>query len=355
MENRFKFTTAEEQIVVLKSKGLTIQNETAAADLLHTYGYYNIVNSYKTPYLIEQNGVKVYRPGTSFEQIYSLSTFDRNIRNAIMAAMLDLEQHIKAVSAEVIAEAFGTNQADYLQMKNYRDRRISQDRFSLASILETLRKALNSGKDPIKYYHDNYGVIPPWILFKGIYFSTIINFIRTFKDPQKERLVQKIYGCSQMLSAQKNTKDLLSDTLFICLEYRNLCAHGGRVYNYDSNYEIHHHYETALDCISPELVEFHKKHGISKLLILLNALNYKQPFHVVSNAITVELNRHLSNYPDDYKILGDIIGICIFSKTTDVILIDGEQYPITTIRTSDSPVFVSDIPPELKNLYFDKQ
>ncbi len=96
MENRFKFTTVEEQITILKAKGLTIQNETATAELLRTYGYYNIINSYKAPYLVEQNGARGYRPGTSFEQIYSLSTFDRNIRNAIMAAMLDLEQHIKA-------------------------------------------------------------------------------------------------------------------------------------------------------------------------------------------------------------------------------------------------------------------
>lgn len=48
---------------------------------------------------------------------------DKNLRNAVMAAMQDLEEHIKELSSDVIASSFGTHQNDYLQYKNYRNKR----------------------------------------------------------------------------------------------------------------------------------------------------------------------------------------------------------------------------------------
>ena len=40
-----------------------------------------------------------------------------------------------------------------------------------------MNKTLDTDKDPIHHYNSEHGIVPPWILFKNIYFSTIINFI----------------------------------------------------------------------------------------------------------------------------------------------------------------------------------
>ena len=352
MDNRITYTTVQEQIELLKSKGLLIEDEIIAAEKLNMYGYYNIINSYKSPYQTEENGVKTYIPGTTFEQIFSLFIFDHNLRNSVIAAMLDLEQHVKAATSEVVAEAFGTNQNDYLQWKNYRDRHTTRNCFGLNATLDTLQKTLMSGKDPIRYYRNTYGIVPPWILFRGIYFSTTINFSRLFKSAQKTSLVQKLYDCPEELCSMENTKNLLFDALYVCLEYRNLAAHGGRIYNYDASYKINHTYNSTLDVINTDLFELPIKSGISKFLILLDTFKYKFPFETVAHAITVELNRHLGQYPDDYKILAKEIGIRIFAPSQDVILLNGQEYPFTTVRASDSDdIFVKDFPDELKKLF----
>ena len=41
-----KYTTPEQQIALLKSKGLLFESEAFARDRLQEYGYYNIINGY---------------------------------------------------------------------------------------------------------------------------------------------------------------------------------------------------------------------------------------------------------------------------------------------------------------------
>ena len=141
-----KYTTPEQQIALLKSKGLLFESEAFARDRLQEYGYYNIINGYKAPYIDIINNTKIYKSGTTFEQIYSLFIFDHTLRNSVMSAMLDFEEHLRASAAEVISNSFGTNHNEYLRWNNYRDRQTTKDRFSLRGILGTkcrIRKRSN--------------------------------------------------------------------------------------------------------------------------------------------------------------------------------------------------------------------
>lgn len=70
------------------------------------------------------------------------------------------------------------------------------------------------------------------ILIKSIYFSTLVNFIDQFKTPQKNEMVDKMYNLKTLHLSYDSARKLMMDTLFICTEYRNLAAHGGRTYNY---------------------------------------------------------------------------------------------------------------------------
>ena len=68
-----------------------------------------------------------------------------------------------------------------------------------------------SGKDPIKYYRENYGIIPPWILFGGTYFSTLINLIRLFKNDQKKELIHIMYNLDEESSSSPIVTKKLSN------------------------------------------------------------------------------------------------------------------------------------------------
>ena len=334
------FTTIEQQIELLKAKDILFGDEDFAKQQLQTYGYYNIINTYKSTYMKNVDGERYYAHGTTFEKLFSLFTLDHNIRTAVMTAMLDIEEHTKAVAAEIIAQQFGTDHRDYLQWRNYRDRKNTAERFRLNEILKSLNNTLNSGKNPIRYYSQEYNIIPPWILFKGIYMSTLVNFVRLFKNREKTILVKRMYQCSDELSKEKNVTNLLFDTLFICLEYRNVCAHGGRIYNYVSKHKMDSHYEENLDILNPTISEVYEKKGLPRLLILLETLNYKKPLDTITSAITEELHRHLALYPEDYASLADELDIKIFLPMEDVIIKNGKEYHFESIHSSDGTIFL---------------
>lgn len=128
------YTTVEQQLNKLTSQKLIIENISFARDALNTYGYSNLIKSYRDPYVITSDNKKVYRSDVTFDQIYSLYILDKNLRNAVMATMLDLEEYVKENAASVLAASFGTHQNDYLNYKetyreNYSDstRRCSEN------------------------------------------------------------------------------------------------------------------------------------------------------------------------------------------------------------------------------------
>lgn len=61
----------------LKSRNLTFKNIDYARKYLELYGYSNLIKSYRDPYVIEENGKKIFRDGVSFEQVCSLYIFDK--------------------------------------------------------------------------------------------------------------------------------------------------------------------------------------------------------------------------------------------------------------------------------------
>ena len=136
------YSTIEQQIKHLKDCHLIIEDEDYAKEQLLAYGYSNLIKSYREPYVISSDDCKIFRSGITFEQICSLYVLDKNLRNSVIAAMLDLEEHIKAITADVLASAFGVHQDDYLKFRNYRDKKKHNKNFTLSKIISDLKKAL---------------------------------------------------------------------------------------------------------------------------------------------------------------------------------------------------------------------
>lgn len=302
------YTTPEKQIEKLKTQNLIIEDEELAKEALILFGYSNLIKSYREPYTIISEGKKVYRSGVSFNQLFSLYMLDKNLRNAVMASMIDLEEHIKEGAADVVAQSFGTNPNEYLKFRNYSNKRKRKYRFTLTGILEMMNKTLDTDKNPIHHYYTEHGIVPPWILFKSIYFSTIVNFIDQFKIAQKNEMVDKIYDLESLNINYNAARMLMMDTLSICMEYRNLAAHGGRTYNYacDSSLRTSEIFKPKEEIILT---------GFSQLLFVLNLLNYENPFHRLNNTLNEEVNRHCSKYPQDVTYLGKTLNIDIVPQT----------------------------------------
>ena len=51
-------------------------------------------------------------------------------------------------------------------------------------------------------------------------------------------MVYHLYDVDSTDLSVDNLKLIMMDTLFVCLDYRNLAAHGGRIYNYRSDCNV---------------------------------------------------------------------------------------------------------------------
>lgn len=304
------FMEIDAQIEKLKSQNLTFFDVDLAKKCLTLFGYSNIIKSYRDPYVIVADGKKTYRSGVSFEQIYSLYLFDKNLRIAVMAAMLDLEEYIKEITANVVAQSFGTHQDQYLQYRNYQNKKKTKYRFSLPGILDSLKKTLETDKEPIHHYMEKYGMVPPWILFKSVYFSTIVNYIDRLKAPEQKMIVHQLYDLDERLSEDGQIR-LMMDTLFIALEYRNMAAHGGRIYNYQCKRQVPHSPSSSTG------------KGFCQLLQLLDLLNYDAPVKYLSSVLNQEINRHCKLFPQDTTYLGQILNINITSR--NIVWVSGKS------------------------------
>lgn len=305
------FISIDEQISLLQSRNLSFQSVEDAKILLEYYGYYNIINGYKEPYIIKSNNcTEYYKDGITFEQIYSLFQLDHALRNQLMLTILDLEEHLRAVTAYVIGESFGSDMSEYLKFKNYQNRKVANSKFSLNSILDNLRKTALSNKDPIKYHREKYGNVPPWVLFKGIFLSTLVNFIRLQKPAQKTAIMTHMYLIDSQF-VDEYLRDLFIDTLFLCLEYRNLAAHAGRVYNYspDSKIRITTESEEALIKIIPSFSLLHNTHSLGTLVCLLSLFERKAYTNSLKQIMEKEVKKHCEKYPNDFDFLMESLGI----------------------------------------------
>lgn len=297
------YTTPREQVDKLLSQHMIVHNRNYAEDQLRACGYFNLIKSYRDPYMITVDGQKVYRADITFEHVESLYILDKNLRNAVMSAMQDLEEHIKEVAADVISSSFGIHQNDYMNFRNYRDKFKRKHRFTLAGILEKMNEALNTDKDPIAHYVAEHNIVPPWILFKSLYFTTIVNFIHQFKPAEQRKMVKHLYTPGVLGIPDDELPKFMMASLFACQEYRNIAAHGGRVYNYEPQHA------TYLKELDPSL------HGLSILTLALSALKYRAPFEILDRALNTELNRHCSQFPEDVTYLSHILNLDISVKT----------------------------------------
>lgn len=81
-------TSIDDQIALLRSRGLVIADEPRAKHYLRFVGYYRLAG-YALPFQVNYNadGLHRFLDGVSFEDILDLYVFDRKLRLAVMDAV----------------------------------------------------------------------------------------------------------------------------------------------------------------------------------------------------------------------------------------------------------------------------
>ncbi|WP_202963060.1 Abi family protein [Geomicrobium sp. JCM 19038] len=172
------FKTPRQQLVILRDRGLEINNGSKAMRALERETYYGLINGYKGLFLKRINGKlkdpEEYITGTQFEEIYNLYSFDRELRHLFIEYILLFESNIKSKISYRFTEQYKEPHA-YLVMKNYSsDPKLLKDVLgTIATISNTISsRSKQGGRSPIKHYLDKHKSVPLWVL---IHYMTLGN------------------------------------------------------------------------------------------------------------------------------------------------------------------------------------
>ena len=232
------FKTYNQQLRILRNRGLIISNGSKAIRILERENYYTLINGYKFFFLErDSNGKPVsperYKSGTTFEEIYTLFLFDRELRNCILEYLLIFESSIKTKLSYRFSERF-KEAHDYLIYKNYTNNPLKTK--DVLSVIATLSSTLKSKSknQTIKHYLDIHGSVPLWVLVKYLSFGNLNYLYNTYSETLRNT-IDKDFSIAYKRDYKESihiTPDILDSIFQSANFYRNVCAHEERLYNF---------------------------------------------------------------------------------------------------------------------------
>ncbi len=218
-----EYKNNEVLIEYLISKNVIINDKERALKNIEKYSYYSIINGYKAVFKDENNK---YKENTSFEEIFALYEFDKNIKAIFLKYILEIEVIIKSLMANILAEEYGIE--EYLKSENLDN---NADENVINDFIERINKEIDDNyiKHPaIKHYKDTYNFVPPFVLTKILTFGAISKYYSLLKQSDRQK-ISKYFKLSDKL-----LKQILINLTMV----RNISAHSDRLYSYRNKYDI---------------------------------------------------------------------------------------------------------------------
>ena len=295
-----EFKTIEEQVEILKRKGLIIEDEEETKEILLRENYF-FINGYRL-LLMNSYSDKTFVKGSTFKELYALFLFDRSMRNIIFKYLLIIENQLKSITSYQLSKKYGYQEKDYLNFKNF-----TEDRSKVRRVKDFIEKMkrqvrINGTKhNATLHYIKNYGYVPMWVLVKVLSFGIVCELYSVLK---KEDQIE-------IASVFNVSTEYLEDFLPILANYRNLCAHEDIMFDHKTEKVIPDtEYHEKLNIFKMDDEYIYGKNDIFAVIIMLKYLLRKDDFRIMLKEIDYEkelLDSRIDSIPIE-KIL-DRMGI----------------------------------------------
>lgn len=275
-----EFKTLSEQIDILKSRGLVINDVDKAEELLLRENYF-FINGYRHIFMKSSKGDEFIK-GTTFEELYAVFQFDRSFRNVLFKNLLIVENNLKSVMAYNLSRKYGIKEKDYLKPSNF-----SQDSKKIRQVNDVLNKIKRQLKlngrqhSATLHYLSNYGYVPLWILVKLLTFG-MINELYSILKPEDKLTIANYYNLDV---------ETLSIYISLLSNYRNLCAHEDIVYEHKTQKEIldtKYHRELNIPTMNDEYI--YGKNDMFAVVIMLKYMLNDSDFVDFVNEVNYDLS-----------------------------------------------------------------
>ena len=209
------FKTIQEQIEILKSRGLIIENETAAKSFLLENNYYRI-----SGYSLTLRTNDIFHEGATFENIIDIYNFDHELRHILLKYTEIIEVKLKSAFAYKFPEKYGAT--GYLNPNNFTDPMKHQEIILKAEKLKIQRLPHEAY---LKHFiNDLQENVPLWAYVDLFSISDISLLYKISTDDIKKSI-------ALTFNIEEQKYKLLENFMHSVTILRNLCAHDSRIYN----------------------------------------------------------------------------------------------------------------------------
>lgn len=274
------FKTIQEQISILESKGLIIDDYLFTEDILIRENYF-FISGYRHLFLKspkDRNFIK----GTTFRELYALFNFDRQVRNIVFKNLLIIENNLKSIISYQLSKKYGFREKDYLKPENFT--KVPDKQRQLNDTLKKMKRQIRvngAQHSATSHYLKNYGYIPLWVVVKVLSFGIVGELYTVMKREDQEEIAN-IYDLSI---------DNLLTYLPILSNYRNLCAHEDILYDHRTQKIIGDtRYHDGLDIPTTDGEYIYGKDDLFALIIILKQLLRPEEFRLLINELSYEID-----------------------------------------------------------------
>ena len=209
--------TLQQQIDVLKQRGLVIENEEEAKNALDTISYFRLAGYWR---LMETDRQQhTFKPGSHFSQIMSLYRFDEELRILIFSAIQQIEVAVRARMIRLFTERHGAFW--------FMEPALAENSNLFAGNLRNLQEELNRSEDEYIQEHfrkyDDPPMPPVWKTMEVASMGTLSKLYSNMDDSAAKKAVSRSFSIPKF--------EYMRSWLRCVTVVRNICAHHARLWN----------------------------------------------------------------------------------------------------------------------------
>ena len=208
-------TTFAEQVALLQSRGMTVDDLAEAERHLSHINYYRL-GAYWLPFEADHASHR-FKPGTCFEDVIDLYRFDRQLRLLVLDAIERVEVSVRTQWAYHLAYRHGTHA--------HLDPSLASRRDWWQRHLDKLTAEVERADETfIAHLRNTYSeVLPPvWACCEVMSLGLLSNWYRNLKPMPTRRAIAAHFGLDD---------GVLASWLHHLTVVRNTCAHHARLWN----------------------------------------------------------------------------------------------------------------------------
>ena len=279
-----EYKNSNELLDYITSKGISVNNKEDALYKIKTYSYYSIINTYKDVF---KNTNNEYKKNVSFDEIYALFEFDKNLRSIFLKYSLEIEMILKSLLAETISSRYGIK--DYLIKENFDDMVNKATITESINVIEEEINKQNGKHEAVTHYIDEYGFVPPFVLTKILTLGELSRLYAMLKQSDRQSISKNFKLSDKVL------KQIIINMTMI----RNICAHNDRLFSFHSKFRISFKYieknyneksvniYMIMKCMESLLPKDQKKDFVKLINIEIKQLNSKLKSIKTDNILSI--------------------------------------------------------------------